>query len=103
MDPGAGTTATSYKLQAASLKPTLTKSYKLQDTKVQITQPEGLRQNEAASCGKLSQRQSVMLTAKLTQEPGILTQASSDKLRHNASVKQNLPVRKYLLTNQQKG
>ena len=37
-----------------------------------------------------------MLTTKLTQEPGILTQASSGKLRHNASLKQNLPVRKYL-------
>jgi len=46
--------------------------------------------------GELSQGQSVMLTTKLSQEPGILTQASSDKLRHNASVKQNLPVRKYL-------
>jgi len=44
--------------------------------------------------------QSVMLTTKLSQEPGILTQASSDKLRHNASVKQNLPVREYLLTKQ---
>jgi hypothetical protein len=102
MDPGAGTMATSFKRQATSSK-LQAASLKLQDTKVQITQPEGLRQNEAASCGKLSQRQSVMLTAKLTQEPGILTQASSDKLRHNASVKQNLPVRKYLLTNQQKG
>ena len=36
--------------------------------------------------GELSQGQSVMLTTKLSQEPGILTQASSDKLRHNASV-----------------
>ena len=103
MKPGAGTTAISLKLQATSFKPALTKSHKLQDTKVPITQPAGLRQNEAASCGKLShdnlshekkatscgelsQGQSVMLTTKLSQEPGILTQASSDKLRHNASV-----------------
>mgnify|MGYP003674670302 FL=1 len=55
MRPGAGITATSHKLQAASVKPALTKSLKLQDTKVPITQPAGLRQNEAASCGKLSQ------------------------------------------------
>jgi len=57
MRPGAGITATSHKLQAASDKPALTKSLKLQGTKVQITQPAGLRQNEAASCGKLSQGQ----------------------------------------------
>ena len=49
---------------------------------------------------KIVAGQSVMLTTKLTQEPGILTQASSDKLRHNVSVKQNLPVREYLLTKQ---
>jgi len=33
------------------------------------------------SCGELSQGQSVMLTTKLSQEPGILTQASSNKLQ----------------------
>ena len=46
-----------YKPQAnfkKSHKQALTKSYKLQGTKVPITQPAGLRQNEAASCGKLS-------------------------------------------------
>ena len=43
-----------------------------------------------------------MLTTKLTQEPGILTQASSGKLRHNASVKQNLPVREYLFNKTKK-
>jgi hypothetical protein len=36
------------------------------------------------SCGELSQGQSVMLTTKLSQEPGIRVQASSDKLRQNA-------------------
>ena len=54
--------------------------------------------------GELSQGQSVMLTTKLSQEPGILTQASSDKreLKKNVGCgvlscsKQNLPVRKYL-------
>ena len=46
--------------------------------------------------GRIVAGQSVMLTTKLSQEPGILTQASSGKLRHNASLKQNLPVRKYL-------
>jgi len=46
--------ATSLKLQAASYKRQAA-SYKLPDTKVPITQPAGLRQNEAASCGKLSQ------------------------------------------------
>ena len=55
MRPGAGITATSHKLTLKkSHKQALTKSLKLQDTKVPITQPAGLRQNEAASCGKLS-------------------------------------------------
>jgi hypothetical protein len=54
--------------------------------------------------GELSQGQSVMLTTKLSQEPGILTQASSNKheLKKNVRCgvlscsKKNLPVRKYL-------
>jgi len=55
MRPGAGTTAISHKpTLKKSHKQALTKSYKLQGTKVPITQPAGLRQNEAASCGKLS-------------------------------------------------
>jgi len=80
MNPGAGTTATSYKLQATSYKLQAT-SFKL-DIKVLITRPEGPRQNEK-KLRQIVAGQSVMLTAKLTQEPGILTQASSGKLRRS--------------------
>jgi hypothetical protein len=99
MKPGAGTTATSYKLQATSFKLQAT-SFKL-DIKVLITRPEGPRQNEK-KLRQIDAGQYVMLTAKLTQEPGILTQASSDKLRQSASLKQNLPVREYLFNKSNK-
>jgi len=36
--------------------------------------------------GRIVAGQSVMLTTKLTQEPGILTQASSGKLRQSAHI-----------------
>ncbi len=46
--------------------------------------------------------QSVMLTGKLTQEPGILTQESGTRMRRSASLKQNLPVREYLFNKTKK-
>ena len=100
MKPGAGTTAISHKRQATSFKRQATSL--LPDIIVPTSNPEGarkkLRQIVAGQydTGRIVAGQSVMLTTKLSQEPGILTQASSGKLRHNASLKQNLPVRKYL-------
>jgi len=93
MTPGAGITATSHKRQATSFKRQA--SSWLPDIIVPTSSPEGARKSEK-KLRQIVAGQYVMLTTKLTQEPGILTQASSGKLRHNASVKQNLPVRKYL-------
>ena len=107
MNPGARTMATSFKRQASSSK--LQAASWLPDIIVPTSSPEGARKSEKKlrqivagqyDTGRIDAGQSVMLTTKLTQEPGILTQASSGKLRHNASVKQNLPVREYLLTKQ---
>jgi len=97
MKPGAGTTATSHKRQATSFKRQATSL--LPDIIVPTSSPEGARKKlrqigREKNCGKLpqdnmtqgelSQGQSVMLTTKLSQEPGIRVQASSDKLRQNA-------------------
>ena len=90
MKPGAGTTAISHKRQATSFKRQATSL--LPDIIVPTSNPEGarkkLRQIVAGQydTGRIVAGQSVMLTTKLSQEPGILTQASSGKLRHNASV-----------------